>query len=253
MFHNKVHILLTSILLFISACTPSIPTRTFSPTLTLPRQGSPTLTPALTAPPEESPTPDASYPTDPTSRSISSPVVTFKIIPAETVVQYAVDETFLNENNRLNTAIGKTSQVTGEFFADLNNPAQIQSGEFTVDISTLTTDSSRRDNAIRNRWLESSRFPLAKFTISQLIGFPNKPQEGQELTFQMEGNLTVRDTTRPITWNVKAVKNGNRLTGEATTFLMMKDWGVEPPDIAGVLIVKDGVTLTVTFTFEQVP
>lgn len=251
MFHYKIRFLLVSILL-ISACTPSAPALTSSPTETLPPQESSTLTPALTATPQESPTPQEGYPANPTSPSLSSSVVTFKIVPAETVVQYAVDETFLNENNRLNTAIGKTSQVTGEFSVDLNNPAQIQFGEFTVDISTLTTDSSRRDNAIRNRWLESSRFPWAKFTVSQLVGFPNNPQEGQELTFQMEGNLTVRDTTRPITWNVKAVKNGNRLTGEATTFLMMKDWGVEPPNIAGVLIVKDGVTLTINFTFEQV-
>lgn len=253
MFRYKISFLLISICLLISACAPSAPALTSSPAATLPLPESPTLTPALTAPPQESPTPQGGYPAVSTPQSQPSSVVTFKVVPAETTVQYAVDETFLNENNRLNTAIGKTNQVTGEFLVDLNNPAQIQFGEFTVDISTLTTDSSRRDNAIRGRWLESSRFPLAKFTVSQLIGFPNNPQEGQELTFQMEGNLTVRDTTRPLTWNVKAVKSGNRLTGEATTFLMMKDWGVEPPNIAGVLIVKDGVNLTINFTFEQVP
>lgn len=253
MFHNKMRFLLVTIFLLISACAPSTTALTSSPTAALSPQDSPTLTLAFTATPQETPTPQEGYPVDPISQSLSSSIVTFKIVPAETVVQYAVDETFLNENNRLNTAIGKTSQVNGEFSVDLINPAQIQFGEFSVDISTLTTDSPRRDNAIRSRWLESSRFPLAKFTVSQLVGFPNNPQEGQELTFQMEGNLTVRDTTRPLTWNVKAVKNGQRLTGEATTFLMMKDWGVEPPNIAGVLIVKDGVTLTINFTFEQVP
>lgn len=251
MFHSKIRFLLISIILLISACTPSTPVLPSTPTATLPQPEFPTITPSFTVTPQESPTQEG-YPADPPSQSPSSSVATFKIVPAETVVQYAVDETFLNENNRLNTAIGKTSQVSGEFSVDLKNPAQIQFGEFTVDISTLTTDSPRRDNAIRSRWLESSRFPLAKFTVSQLIGFPNNPQEGQELTFKMEGNLTVRDTTRPLTWNVKAVKNGNRLTGEATTFLMMKDWGIEPPNIAGVLIVRDGVSLTINFTFEQV-
>ena len=178
-------------------------------------------------------------------------MTTFTLISEETVVSYSVEETFLNENNRLATAIGKTSQVTGELTVDLENPANIEFSEFSVDISTLQSDSSRRDNAIRRDWLESSQFPLARFVVKELSGFPDSPQEGQPLQFKMIGDLTVREATLPVTWDVTATLNGDRLTGTATTFIMMADWGVPPPNIAGILIVKDGVTLTLDFTFAK--
>lgn len=233
------------LLLWIAACAPvstPSPTATLAPTPTQAAAPTPTLTAAV------EPTATAAAQEDPANPPV---LATFLVVPAETVVSYAVDETFLNQNNRLATAIGKTSQVSGQLVVDLNNPNDIQFSEFTVDISTLTSDSSRRDNAIRRQWLESASFPIAKYTVTGLTGFPENPQEGQELVFQMNGELTVKEATRPLTWDVKAVKNGNRLTGQATTFIMMQDWGVPPPNIAGVLIVKDGVTLTIDFTFEQ--
>lgn len=236
------------VLLVLSACAPAA-TPTPAPTPTAP------ALPEATPMPQPTPTEavlGAPTPTEPAAvESPSGGLATFVIVPDETTVTYAVDETFLNENNRLNTAIGATSQVTGQLSVDLANPGQIEFSEFTVDISTLTTDSSRRDNAIRGRWLESSRFPIATFKVNELVGFPTDPQEGQTLTFQMAGDLTVRETTKALTWDVNAVKNGDRLTGQMTTFIMMEDWGVPPPNIAGVLIVKDGVTLTIDFTFQQ--
>ncbi len=226
----------------------------------------PTQTPAPTSTPTAEPPPTAtSAPTateaavvDPTATQASaapdpanSGMTRFVVVPDKTNVSYSVEETFLNENNRLATAIGKTSQVTGELSVNLSEPSKIDFGEFSVDISTLTSDSGRRDNAIRGRWLESSRFPIARYTVTGLDGFPANPQEGQSLAFKMNGDLTVREATLPLTWDVTAVKNGSTITGEATTFIMMADWGVPPPNIAGVLIVKDGVTLTIEFTFEQ--
>jgi hypothetical protein len=42
--------------------------------------------------------------------------------------------------------------------------------------------------------------------------------------------------------------NGNTITGTATTFLLMRDFGFDPPNIANLVSVEDGVNLTVNFT-----
>jgi polyisoprenoid-binding protein YceI len=237
-------------ILILSACSP-VPAQTAP---------DPTQPPAPTAaqadvPTRPAPTESQSASVDPTPTSEISGAAagqtTFTIVSEKSEVSYSVEETFLNENNRLNTAIGKTSQITGQLSLDLANPADSASGDFTVDISTLTTDSSRRDNAIRRQWLESSRYPQAKFTINQITDFPANPQEGQAVQFKLAGDLSIRETTKPITWDVTATLNGDQLTGTATTFLMMADWGVTPPDIAGILKVKDGVTLTMNFTLQK--
>jgi len=223
--------------------------------------GTPTALPATaTAAPDPTseayPVHDSTNPAYPVPESNDNPssagsAITLAVIPAETTVSYSVDETFLNQNNKLATAVGITNQVTGSLTFDPNQPSQVEFGEFTVDISTLKSDSDRRDNAIRGRWLESASFPIAKMTVTSLNGFPEAPQEGQPVTFQMVGDLTVREATQPVTWDVTATYQGGKLTGQATTFIMMADWGVDPPNIAGVLIVKDGVTLTIDFAFAQ--
>jgi len=249
MLKKNIFVLTMIVVLLVSACSPApaqVPTDSPSAVPTLPAE--PTATQVPTA--EITPTSTTEAATD-APPSSSSTLTTFTLVPEETIVSYSVEETFLNENNRLATAIGRTSQVTGELTVDLENPANIEFSEFSVDISTLQSDSGRRDNAIRRDWLESSQFPLARFIVKELDGFPASPQEGQPLQFKMLGDLTVHEVTRPVTWDVTATLNGDRLTGTATTFIMMADWGVQPPNIAGILIVKDGVTLTLDFTFEK--
>lgn len=207
-----------------------------------------TPAPATSVP--ATPLPDATpIPATATSAPASGSTRTFSVVSEQTSASYAVEETFLNDNNRLATAIGQTSQVSGDLVLDYADPSR-SSGSFSVDISTLTSDSARRDNAIRGRWLESSTYPLATFVIRSVTGLPADPQEGQPITFKMQGEMTVRQATRAVEWEVTATLNGTTLTGTATTFIMMADFGVTPPDIGGVLRVKDGVTLTLNFTMQ---
>src|SRR3989337_618767 len=85
----------------------------------------------------------------------------FVIVPAESQVIYRVAETFINENNWFNVAGGLTQVVRGEIFLDRRNPQNSRVGTITVDISQFKSDNIRRDRAIRERWLESARYPLA--------------------------------------------------------------------------------------------
>jgi polyisoprenoid-binding protein YceI len=175
----------------------------------------------------------------------------FKIIPGESKVTYEVGETFLNQNNRFSTAIGITSQISGEVYANLQNPPASSLSTIEVDISQFESDSSRRDNAIRQRWLESARFPIARFVPTQIEGLPESYTEGQEYSFRVTGDLTVRDTTKPVTFEVRASLSNQTLTGSATTTILMSDFGVGPISIAGVLQTEDAVKVTLEFVARQ--
>lgn len=173
---------------------------------------------------------------------------TFAIVPEKTRAQYSIDEIFLNNNNRLGTAIGTTSVVEGSLVLNYADPAQSELGEISVDISTLATDSGRRDNAIRERWLESARFPLATFKATEIRSFPADPQEGESIEFQLVGDMKIKETTREQVWDVTATLDGDTLTGTATTFLMLADYNVPVPEILGVVRVTDGLTATLDFS-----
>lgn len=174
-------------------------------------------------------------------------VTTYKIVPGESQLQYEVGEVFINQDNRFNVAVGTTTQITGEISGDPNNPQDITFSTYTADISQFTSDSGRRDNAIRDRFLESARFPDVTFSITQVEGLPETYREGEEVSLQIMGDLTVREVTNPVTFDTVVKLEGNTLSGSATTTILMSDYGFGPISIAGILNTEDEVKVTLDF------
>ena len=202
----------------------------------------PTAAPAAAAPP----TAAAAAP----AAALPAGTRTFRVVPDQTEASYEVQEQFLSRDLP-NMAIGKTSTVEGEFQFSLNGQPNGKVTKFTVDLRTLTSDESRRDNRIRRQWLESEQYPLAEFVSTETQNLPASYTEGQEVSFKLVGNLTIREITRPVTFDVTGKLVGDTVTGTAATQIMMKDFGFDPPSIAGMLTVKDGVTIKVNFTAKE--
>lgn len=176
----------------------------------------------------------------------------FELVPEQSSMQYFVEEEFFGQAVPFVTAIGKTSALNGSVALQIDgNAVQIESGAFEADISTLTSDRPRRDQAIRDRWLQSSRFPIATFVATEALNVPADAAFGQDINFQVSGDMTIREVTNPLTWDMTARIDGDTLSGTATTFFFMKDYGFDPPDIAGILRVTDGVTVTVDFVAQE--
>ncbi len=199
----------------------------------------PTPTPTLAPAPAPTPTPAAAAPAEGQLLVLD---------PLRSSVRYAADETLLNEDNRVAVALGQTSVITGQITLNRAAPAQSAIGVFAVNLSTLTSDSARRDEALRTQWLESARYPVATFVARGLANFPDQPQEDQPVQFQLLGDLTVKQTTRAVTWDVTATLHNEMIAGQAQTRLRLTEFGVEPPAIAGILTVKDEVQVTLEFT-----
>jgi len=182
---------------------------------------------------------------DPTTAAPA--VQRFAVVPAESLVTYRVAETFFREGNRLNVAVGTTNAVKGEITVDRAAPRNSRIGTITVDISTFRSDSTRRDQAIRERWLESARFPTAEFRPTAVEGLPATYREGEELRLQVTGDLKVRDVTRPVTFTLTLVLQGATLRGTGQTSILMTDFGFEPPSILGILRAENEVRLEFRF------
>src|SRR5215213_481528 len=175
---------------------------------------------------------------------------TFTIVPEQTEASYQVQEKFLNRDLP-NMALGKTNAVTGELQVSLDGKPSGKVTKITVDLRTLTSDQSRRDSRIRTQWLESEKYPFAEFTSTDAQGIPENYTEGQEVSFKLTGDMKIRDVTKPVTFDVKGKLEGDTITGSATSKILMKDFGFDPPDIAGMLTVEDGVTVTINFTAKE--
>ncbi len=171
--------------------------------------------------------------------------VVYHIDAAQSEAHYEVSETFF-QGNRLNLAIGRTKGVAGDVLVDFANPANSQIGTIVVDVSQLTSDESRRDNFIRNNFLQSAKYPQVTFKPTQIEGLPASVKPGDQLTLKVTGDLTVKQTTKPVTFDVTLTANQDKLTGTATAQILLSDFGVGPIQIA-MLQTEDQAKLVFDF------
>lgn len=240
----RIHMLLVMILLALAAagCAPAAapePTQIQPPALA--------TTAAPTAEPAAEATPTSAPPVEPTATAEAQAAPAgnvYNIVSGESTAQYEVGETFINQDNRFAVAVGTTPAVAGQITFDPAAPQQAALGPITVDISKFQSDSSRRDGALRDRFIESAKYPLATFVTKEINGLPASYTPGQEVSFTISGDLTIRETTRPVTFQVKAKLDGGTLTGVATTTILMSDFGFGPISIAGILGTEDEVKFT---------
>ena len=173
-------------------------------------------------------------------------VRTYTIVPHLSQATYAVDEVFLNENNRLFTAVGLTRQVTGTILLDPARPDQSRVADVVVDLRDLTTDSQRRDRAIRDGYLHTDRFPHARLTDGRLSETPVPIPDGQSFHYRLVGNLTVHGVTRETTWQGEATMTADTLRGVARTRIRMSTFGIEVPRLL-TLRSEDDVLLEIRY------
>jgi polyisoprenoid-binding protein YceI len=212
--------------------------------------------PAVQTSEEESPTvanaEETAPPTEP-----SQGMETFVINPAESRATYIVDEEFFEDAlSKLgieagdNEVIGSTQAVEGELQF---NPQTLELGEnsFMVDLSTLESDQNRRDTWIRENGPRLNVYNEATFTATSISGMPDSYTEGEELQFQVEGDLTIHEVTLPATFDVTARLEDDTIVGVLTTRRLMSDFGIEPPSFVNTLTVADEFGIRVEFTADK--
>jgi len=174
----------------------------------------------------------------------------FVIKPADSKVSYKVKETFLQKGNTLVEAVGVTQVLTGEILFDSAQPQKSQVGEIKIDIKAFKSDSERRDGKIQEQWLESAKYPLATFKPTKIEGLPAAYKDGEEISLQIGGDLTVRTKTTPVTFETKGKIEGNKMSGLATTKVKMSELGVEVPNVLNILTVEDEFQIEFSFVAE---
>ncbi len=173
--------------------------------------------------------------------------VLYRITPDESEVRFIIHEELLNTPA---TVVGRTDQVTGDIIADYSHPANSQVGTIRINARTLLTDNEFRNRALRNQILQSAQdaYEFITFTPTTLEGLPESVTPGEPFSFQITGDLTVRDVTRPVTFTatVTPVSEG-RLEGTASAQVLRSDFGLTIPSVPGVANVTNDVTLEIDF------
>jgi polyisoprenoid-binding protein YceI len=115
-----------------------------------------------------------------------------------------------------------------------------------VDLTTLDSDSDRRDGALRTRGLESDRFRTATFRLIEPVALPPGLADGEQATVAATGELTIHGVTNEATIDLQAELRGDAAVVVGSAPIALADHGIDPPTGVSVLSISgDG-----TFEFQ---
>jgi polyisoprenoid-binding protein YceI len=151
------------------------------------------------------------------------------------------------------SVMGITGDVSGEFLLTSDNQPTITSMKILVDLRTLDSGSSERDDHVRNDTLEVNKYPYATFTVMDAQVLPGSYSEGQNVTFKLKGSLTIHGVTRPTIFTMQAQLASDTVSGSATTLIHLQDFNMKTPmtTAAVTITVSKDITLTVHYTAQR--
>lgn len=145
---------------------------------------------------------------------------------------YRVDEVL---NGADVTVAGTTEQVSGSVVVE---GGELTSAEVTVDVASITTDSSRRDAYFRDSVMDVGTHPTATFTVTGPVGLPELT--GTPVTVPVAGELTVAGVTRPVDVELSVVRTADGVDVSGSVPVTFADHGIEAPDLGFVRVEDQG-------------
>lgn len=153
------------------------------------------------------------------------------------------------------------SKVAGRF-TDFDATVELEPGSLetlsakaTIQVASLTTNEEARDTHLRSDdFFKADAFPQMVFESTAV-----RAVRGSEL--KLDGNLTIRDVTRPVTLNVTYMGDardpwgGQRIAFEAVTKINRKDFGLTWNVVleTGGLLVGEDVEIVLEIEAVQNP
>jgi len=173
---------------------------------------------------------------------------TFTIDQSASEARFYINEVLLGVPTEVK---GVTSLISGTLTVDPTNPAASRIGTISVDANDLRTDRNLRNRAIRRFILETgdeaNRY--ITFTPTAISGLPAAAAPGDSFTFQVTGDLKIKNTVKPVTFDVElTADSATQISGLAKATVKRSDFDLTIPSAPGVADVTDEVRLELAFT-----
>jgi polyisoprenoid-binding protein YceI len=168
-------------------------------------------------------------------------------IAAGTKARYRVQEQLAGINFP-SDAVGTTETITGAII--VNPDGSIAPGsKISVDLRTLSSDQSMRDNYVRTRTLETEKFPMLEVVPKRIVGLaaPLPASNQAQAGFQLVADMTLHGVTKETTWNVVATLAPASVAGRATTTIEFGMFEMTKPTLARLVSVEDKIQLEIEF------
>ena len=159
------------------------------------------------------------------------------VVAADSVAGYRVIEDFAGGVSDFE-AVGRTSDVSGSLSIE---GTAITQAEFSVQVSTITSDDSRRDRQFAQSIMRAGDFPEATFVLTAPIDLGAIPGDGVTITAQAIGELTLRGQTVGVEFPIEARRAGAEIETLGWVPVVFADYGIANPSFQLVSVRDEGV------------
>lgn len=112
-------------------------------------------------------------------------MVKYEIDPAHTNIGFSA------KHLAVATVRGRFSKFEGGFEGPEHDPTKAR-GEVKIEVASLSTNADQRDDHLRSAdFFDATKYPYMSYRVTDV-----QPLEGD--TYRVMGELTIKDTTRPL-------------------------------------------------------
>lgn len=160
------------------------------------------------------------------------------------VVQYRVKEVLFGQDSE---ATGVADGVSGT--AEISGTT-VTAVDVEVDMTTFKSDESNRDGQFRGRIMDTAEFPTATFTLTAPVELGSVPADGEEITVEATGELTMHGVTHEVTFELVAKLTGSTFAANTTIPIAFADYGIDDPSGGPASVGSEG-ELEVLLVFSR--
>ena len=120
----------------------------------------------------------------------------------------------------------KNATLSGQL--DLNGG--MMSGSLVMKLDEMKTGIKLRDDHTKEKYLETSKYPDAKFVLE-----PTKMASA----FKAKGMLSLHGVDKSVTWDCQAAKGGGSRKISCVSTIVLTDFNIAIPTYLGVTVAKD--------------
>lgn len=149
----------------------------------------------------------------------------------------------------LESFTGHAPVASAALRVDPAHPATAR-GSVTVRAASITTGNLVRDRNAARGVFEADRYPVLRYTISDVQADPTDLASGATVRLVVTGTLTMHGITRKVTARGTVLRQGDRLTAELRFDVRLSDFGMDRPRFL-FLQVDDLVTVQVELVVQS--
>jgi polyisoprenoid-binding protein YceI len=141
-------------------------------------------------------------------------------------------------------AVGRTSAITGgAMLTGSDRALKIAKASFSVDVRTLKSDRSLRDEKLHSVGIESDTYPTAAFALSSPIALPSSAAAGRAFHVSAKGALSIHGETKSETIPLAMRLGPTQLEAVGSITFPWSEFGMTAPSIGGFVNVTEHATM----------